>query len=164
MWHLVFISVHAVFAVAAFVAGLAMLLAPPGPRSWGRPSPLIHATGVTVMSATLPFSLAVGWSDVGAAARPVFIGLFALSLYMVWRALQAGHAWRRSDRGRLIDHVGFNLIALATGFLAVVVLRAGAGVVGILAVAIGVPILGHWAIHRLKARAARSASLAPVEQ
>lgn len=163
MEHTVLITVHAVFATAAFAAGLLVMVAAVR-RDDRRPWPVrAHTVGISVMSAALPPSLVVGWSGFAGPAGPIFVGLTVLAGYMVWTSLRADRAWRASQVLQVVDDVGFNLVGLGTGFLAVAVLRAGGSVVGIVLVAVVTPLIGHWVIHRLRARVART-DLAPATE
>lgn len=156
MWHLVFVAIHAVFATAATAAALLVVFTPPGAARRGSRMLRAHTVCIAIMSGALPLSIVSGWADFAGMTGPLFIGLFVLSLYMVWRSGRAERAWRVGDFPRVIDHVGFSLIALATGFFAVAVLRAGFGGFGVIVIAVGIPVLGHVAVHRLRTRAARS--------
>lgn len=156
MWHLIFVSIHAVFATAATAAALLVVFTPPRANRRGSHTLRAHTVCTAIMSGALPLSIASGWADFAGMTGPLFIGLFVLSLYMVWRSVRAERAWRVGDVPGVIDHVGFSLVALATGFFAVAVLRSGFGGIGVVAVAVGIPVLGHVVVHRLKARAARS--------
>lgn len=161
MWHDLVIAVHALFATVGFVAALVILLsrfAPPPSGAVVR----VHTVCIVVMSATLPISIVLGWQGFAPIARPIFLGLAVLSVYMIVRALQAEKAWRVPDPARVVGHVGFNAIALTTGFFAVFVLRLGLGWVSIVVVALGIPVAGHfWLNHRTRAVAA-SAATTPV--
>ena len=57
---------------------------------------------------------------------------------------------RRSIPGgpAFIDHVGFTLICLVAGLVTVLVLRAGAGPIGIIAASIAIPLAGRRLIAR----------------
>lgn len=158
MWHTLVVALHAVLATAAFAAGLVILLSrftPPPPDAVAR----AHTVCTAGMAATLPISLALGWEGFAPIARPVFVGLTALSAFMVWRAVQAERAWRAPAPARVVEHVGFNVIALTTGFFAVLVLRLGLGWVGIVVAALGIPVAGHfWINHRRRAVAASAAA------
>lgn len=156
MWHLIFVSIHAVFATAAAASALLVVFTPPGAARRGSHTLRAHTVCIAIMSGALPLSIASGWADFASITRPLFIGLFVLTLYMLWRSVKAEHAWQVGDLPGVIDHVGFSLIALATGFFAIAVLRAGFGGIGVITVAVGIPVLGHVVVHRLKARAVRS--------
>lgn len=162
MWHLVFVSLHAAFATAAFVAGLVAIVLPRLPVEFRRTVVRVHMVGIVGMSGSLPFSLAAGWADFAEPARPVFLGLFVLSLYMLRRAVKAMHAWSRGENRTMVDHVGFNLIALTIGFTAVAVVRADLGIAAVIA-AVAISLLaGHLVIRALRARSDEWATVAGV--
>lgn len=161
MWHLTLTTIHAVAATAA--APLAVL------ALWPSLSPVmrtrllrVHLACIAVLSGVLPISIAVGWDGFPGIARGIFIGLFAISVYMVRKALLALRTSRANDRTGLIDHLGFTLTALATGFAAIAVLRAGVGVVGIIAVAALLPVAGHFITQWAKGRVRTTTSREPV--
>ncbi|WP_148239283.1 hypothetical protein [Ruania zhangjianzhongii] len=149
MAHNVLIVIHAVAAVAALGTGLLSL------RS-ARTTQLLaaHAALTTVMAAVLPLSLAVGWSELTTLTRGIFVALSALAAVMAGRSWLARRAAQRGHDLAVVEHVGFTLIALVTGFLTVAVLRAGGGSVGVVAAAIAVPLLGHLVMSRLRTRVA----------
>lgn len=145
--HLLFISIHAVFATVALLVGLLGLRHP-------RLLP-IHTWATTGMSAALPLSLFAGWSDLTAVTRPTFVALFVLSIVMVLQAFRAERAWRTVAPWYVVlDRVGFNIIGYTTGFLAVAVLRVGAAPAVIILVAAGIPVAGHLCLRWLRTRPA----------
>jgi hypothetical protein len=155
MWHLIFITLHALSAIAGFALGISVLLTRSTSERRGRQRLRAHTLAIAGMAGALPFSLAVGWAGFSEAVRPVFLGLFPLALYMFWRARRAERAYQEANRVLVIDHVGFNVIALSIGFFAVLVLRLGAGWPGILAVVVGLVVLGHLVLRRLKTASSR---------
>lgn len=142
MWHLIFVTLHAVCATAALVLGVLAL----------RHQRLMvaHLAGVAGMAGCLPLSIAAGWSGFIDLTRTIFIGLFVLSLVMLVQAFWARRAQRAGNEQAAIGHLGFNVIALVTGFLAVAVLRTGAGVIGVVIVAVVTPLLGHLIVKLLQ--------------
>lgn len=152
MWHLAFVSIHAVLATAAFASGAFAILVGTIPAVRRTAVLRVHLWCTVGMSAALPLSIAAGWTSSTLPERPIYIGLFALSAYMVRRAHAARRDWRDRSRHLIVDHVGFNLIALATGFFAVAAIRADLGIIGIITVAAGIPALGHIALRRLRSR------------
>ena len=149
------ITVHAVAATVAFVAGL---LSVPAGRFLGT-----YRSAMAVMAAALVPAVLVDWSTTDAVARTAFGGLFLLSGVMVLRAELAARMSPDRTGGPVpayLGHVGFTLIALADGFGVVAVLRAGAPGWLIAAVAVGVVLVGHLGIEAAKRRLVRPAGSA----
>lgn len=149
MAHTVLITIHAVAAVLALGAGFLALRTHSSRRLFDA-----HAGTTTVMAAALPLSLVAGWADLTTLTRVLFVALSALAAAMVVRAWLARRAAHGGRSLAVVEHVGFNLIALVTGFLTVAVLRTGWGAVGVVVAAIAVPLLGHLLVGRLRARIA----------
>jgi uncharacterized membrane protein YfcA len=94
-------------------------------------------------------------SRLDAMQRVIFPGLFLLSVYMLFRGLQARTVLVSHSADwfpRYVDHIGFTLIALFEGFIIVggidvgapAWLTAAAAVLGVLA--------GNRTLHRLQAQ------------
>jgi hypothetical protein len=144
------ITVHALAATVAFVAGL---LAAPAGRFLG-----VYRSAMVVMAAALVPAVLVDWTTTDVVGRFAFGGLFLLSLGMVVRAELAARMAPERTGGPLpayLGHVGFTLIALADGFGVVAVLRAGAPGWVIAAVAAGVVVVGHLGVEAMKRRLVR---------
>ncbi|WP_167133268.1 hypothetical protein [Paramicrobacterium chengjingii] len=145
MWHLVFVSLHAALATVALVAGVLGLRHP-------RLLP-VHLWSIIGMSLALPFSVVAGWAGFTAVTRPIFVALVVLSCFMVIQAFRANRASRSDAHWRIVVNcLGFNIIGLTTGFLAVAVLRMGAGPAVVILVAVGVPVVGHFCVRWLRNR------------
>lgn len=149
MLHTVFITVHALAATLAFVAGV---LAVPAGRFL-----TIYRAALVVMTAALVPALLVSWNTIDAVARTVFTGLLVLAAGMIVRAELAGRMSPVRTGGPVaayLEHVGFTLIALADGFVVVAAIRAGAPGWLTGAVAVGVVAVGHVALGIAKRRLA----------
>lgn len=149
MAHTVLIVVHAVAAVAALGSGFFALRAHSSRRLFDT-----HAVTTTVMAAVLPLSLAARWAELTTLTRILFVALSALAAVMAVRSWLARRAAHGGQSLAGVEHVGFTLIALVTGFLTVAVLRTGWGVAGVVVAALAVPLLGHLLVGRLRARVA----------
>lgn len=134
------IAVHAATGVIAFVLGVRLVAGGrdgPVPRGFAG----YYACLVT-MVATLLAAVVLDWRALEAPARLAFGGLSALALVVVARAERARRrlaAASARDRRRLVDDVGFSLVALFDGFAIVAAIDLGApawlvalvGVVGV---------------------------------
>jgi hypothetical protein len=144
------ITVHAIAGVVAFGAGCDALLR----RRWFG----VFFWALTAMVVFLGAAIAVDWSTTGSVSRAVFIGLFALGAFMVWRAQQARQLLTVAPRGdddrsrSYIGHVGFNLVALLDGFVVVALFNGGLPGWGTALVGAGVALAGHSAVQELTRR------------
>lgn len=149
MAHTVLIVIHAVAAVAALGSGFLALRAHSPRRLFDA-----HAVTTTAMAAVLPLSLVAGWADLITLTRVLFVALSALAAAMAVRSWLARRAAHSGQHVAVVEHIGFNLIALVTGFLTVAALRTEWGVAGVVVAALAVPLLGHLLVGRLRARVA----------
>lgn len=100
--------------------------------------------------------LGVRWTFLDDPTRWLFATLNVLAVYTLWRSGQARYTRRpvtsqQSDRH--LDHLGFTLIALVVGFVAISLLNLGApGWMVALAGAVCI-VIGHLGLQRIKARA-----------
>lgn len=136
--HLTFLTIHAVAAVLAAVAGVLALRRP----RW--------AGSYVVLLAVSAAALA------GVAATPtpgmllIDLALLALFVVVLVRAEQARRVASAARAGspRYVAGVGFGLISLAAGFLVVTVFDLGAPVWGIVATGVIVAVVGHLVLRR----------------
>lgn len=145
--HNLLIILHAASATISFFAGLFLIFLPKS-GSAGRLFGLYWATllGMVVLLAAV---IIVYWSEYSNTERIIFPGLFALGVYMLYRAQSARHLLKSQPadwQHAYIEHVGFTLISLFEGFVIVGALTSGfpGWVVGILAL-LGV-LIGRWLI------------------
>src|SRR5438105_1119139 len=154
MLHAVLITLHATTAVLCFGFGAATLLAHATTRS--RQSLFrYYLTTLVAMIVFLVGAILAHVAQLDGTQRAVFLGLFVLSLYMLFRGFQARAVLfsRRDDQlGSYIHHIGFTLISLFEGFIIVAAidlgapgwLTAGAAVLGV--------IVGSRVLHRIQTR------------
>ena len=149
MLHDLFTSMHAAAGVVAFACGCAAM--------WRRSAFPAYFASLVAMVAFMVAAVAVDWAGLTAAPRTIFLALVALGGYLLVRAdlarrELAGGADARSPR--VVDHIGFTLVALFDGFAVVAVVTRGgpgwlAAVVGVVGVAVG-----HLTLRRVKRRGA----------
>ena len=150
--HTALIVVHAVSATGALLIGIPALWVP---RLLGA-----QLTLVLVMTASLGGAVVIDLAT-GVPGRWVFVGLLALALAMCLSSFRAAR-WMTSRPAVGTQALGFSLISLVTGFVAVSVIGAGWPVVVVTA-AIAAPILiGRALVDRLVST--RGATPAPVRR
>ena len=153
--HLILIIAHAGFGVLACVAGGLALT-----RSGWLPAYRWSFAGLVL---TLAGAITVGWGGFGPVERILFPGLLLLGGYCVVRAVRT----RPSDSdpvscadparaGRYLDDVGFGLISLFVGFVAVGVLDLGAPGWAAAVVAVAASVLGPRVLAGIKRRRLRT--------
>ena len=157
MLNTILITVHAVAATIAFGAGA---LSAPAGRFLG-----VYRGAMAVMAAALVPAILVDWSTTDPTARIVFIGLIGLACVMVARA-ELAHRRSPARTGgptaAYLDHIGFTLISLADGFAVVAAIRGGAPGWAVVALAVGVVVVGHVTLQIAKRRLVHPAGVAPV--
>ena len=156
--HLALVTLHALAATAALVAGVVAVHTGRGFR--------VHVVGLVVMALALGPSLAVGWPAFPPSARVAFAGLAVLAVAMVGQTVRAVRIRRTevlpSDRPvgpRFVGVLGVNLVALTVAGTVVPVLRAGGGAVGVVVAVLVTVVLGHL----LVARRVRAVTTGPPE-
>ncbi len=144
--HTFSIVVHALSATGAFIIGVVLLFQ----RNTSRQLPLGGAFVVllVLLEVFLVIAILSHVTSLPTMTQIIFGGLAILGLYMIWRAVQAVSVLREppGNQGAVIDHIGFNLIALFDGFAIisaidlqapgwlVAVIAVGAGAIGISAI------------------------------
>lgn len=147
MWHTLFITIHAVSGVVAFVSGYVTLRR-------GSLFPLFLGS-LTAMAVSLVPALATAWGGLDAVTRVLFAALTGLAAFLVWRAARAGRirpAAGNPSSSAYIDHVGFALVALVDAFVVVTVLNLGAPGWLIATAGVAIAVAGHLAIQGEKRR------------
>ncbi|MCP2256037.1 hypothetical protein LY13_004820 [Prauserella aidingensis] len=144
VWHTVVVLVHAAAAVAALGLGIAALRFPPLLRA--------HTATIVIMTAALPVAIALRWAERAPATTAIFSGLAVLGAVMIVRAVLAERSARLGRRRDVLSHVGFNVIALVTGFLILPAMRSGLGPFAVVATAVLVPVVGSTTLHLLRRR------------
>lgn len=150
--HSLLIVVHAAAGTAAFGAGFAALRRP----AWFG----FYFGSMVVMAGSVAAAVVVGWDTRPPGARAIFSGLLGLAAVMVWRADLARRLLAAGDfpSEAAVGHVGFTLIGLADAFVVVTVANAGAPGAVVLAVAVGVAVVGHVLLGRGRQRVAATAA------
>ena len=154
--HNLLIILHAASATISFFAGLFLIIfLKSGPS--GRLFGLYWATllGMVVL---LAGAILVYWVEYSNTERIIFPGLFALGVYMLYRARRADESLRSQHgdgKRAYIEHIGFTLISLFEGFVIVSGLTSGFSgwVVGLVAI-LGV-LVGRWLIGVAQERIAK---------
>lgn len=145
--HNLLISGHAAAGFVALVAGCLAIRHQRAVRA--------YLGSVIALVAFLLAALTLDWPGLGSSARVTFAALTALAGYVLWRAVQAVRD-RRPGAGQqspqFLDHLGFTLIALLVGFVAIAVLDLGAPLWLVVAASVGCIIVGHLSLQRIKAR------------
>lgn len=117
LW-LLFIVLHAASGVFCFISGLMLL----SPKQY-RKRPWILTVFLTSLIGLIIFLIGATvshWGDLTVATRIIYTSLFGLSLYMLWRALQARHKLKLGHMNMsYVDDIGFPLISLFNGFIIV---------------------------------------------
>jgi hypothetical protein len=147
MWNTVFVTVHALAAVAAFAAGLLALRT-------GRWLP-VYRLAMAVMAGALVPAVLVDWATTDLPARVAFAGLIGLAAAMVVRAELAG---RRPTAAAHAHHIGFTLISLAVGFVVVSGIRLGAPGWLVAVLGVGIVLAGRSTLGRFGRRAPLAAA------
>lgn len=150
MWHTVFIALHTIAATVALLAGLVALPA-------GRLFELYRWTLAGMVVFLVP-ALAIDWAQFDDIVKVIFTALLVLSAVMFYRATLASRMLPAMTSGpteAYLNHVGFTLIALFDGFAVVAVLRAGAPGWLVAVTAVGIPLIGHFALRATRVRLIR---------
>lgn len=154
MWHTVFIILHTLAGVIAFVAGCVAIR-----RGSLFATYLWSMVGMVLF---LVLAIAVNWGELDTPTRILFSAFFVLGAVMVWRAAQARRLVPSGSTGpsrRYIDHVGFTLVALFDAFVVITVLDLGAPGWAVAAAGVLVAIAGHFALRAYSAGLAGTRTL-----
>lgn len=147
MVHTLLIGGHAVAGCVALIAGCLAIR--------HQRAALVCLGSVLALVAFLAAALVLDWATLGTPTRVTFAALTVLGGYVIWRTVQAVGT-RRPGAGpqspQFLDHLGFTLISLLVGFVAIAVLNLGAPLWGVIASALGCIIGGHITLQRVKAR------------
>lgn len=156
MFTAILVTGHAAFATIALIAGY---LAIRRDRTL-----TLHLSSLVASVAFLYTLLAVRWTSLDVGTRWLFAALAVLAGYVIWRALQA-HRYRRpttaDQSDRYLSHLGFTLIALLVGFVAIAVLNLGAPG-WLAATAAGCIAAGHFRLEKIKNRARQMRTRTPA--
>jgi len=145
--HNILIILHAISATICFFAGCFLILSPKqaADQLWFS----VYWWALVGMVILLAGALLTAWTNFSSLERIIFPGLWALSIYMLYRARNANllRKAQPTDWAKgYIEHIGFTLIALFEGFIIVSGLNSGVPgwLVGLLAI-LGV-LIGRWVI------------------
>ncbi len=144
--HTLAIVVHALSATGAFIIGIALIFQSNTLRQ------LQLGVAFVVLLLLLEVFLVIAIlshvTSLPGIMQIIFGGLAILGLYMIWRAVQAVSVLRdqHGNQEAVIDHIGFNLIALFDGFaiISAIDLHAPGWLVAVIAV--GAVAIGNYAI------------------
>jgi hypothetical protein len=145
--HSLAIIVHAVSATGAFIVGIVCLFQ----RNTLRQLQLGVAFLVLLilMEVFLIIAILTNITSLPGITQIIFVGLAILGVYMIWRAVQALIVLQEREGNQLavIDHIGFNIIALFDGFaiISAIDLQAPGWLVAVIAV--GAVVIGIYAIN-----------------
>lgn len=151
MLHATLIALHAVSGAIAFIAGCLVLRRRTGFS--------VYRWSLLALVLFLAAAIAIDWPTLDTLSRILFTAFVALGGYLVYRASRARRLLAATEverYARLADHVGFTLIALFDGFVVILVLDLGAPTWLVVLVGIGAAVAGHFALRRVKTRAART--------
>ena len=153
--HDLIIILHGIVATMSFFAGCFLLFSI---RQTSRKGMFgVSWWALTGLAVLLAGAILVYWTRYSTVERLIFPALFALSIFMIYRASSARRLLQRQQdnwRHEYIEHIGFTLISLFEGFMIVSGLNSGlpGWLVGLLAI-LGV-LLGRWVIHFAQRRLA----------
>lgn len=150
--HLIFIILHALFGVIAFFAGWTNIQG----LNEKQPTRLvwIYLASLVGMVVFMAGAIAADWVRHADGQLYIFLGLFFLGIFMLYRAYRAYQVLERRGRGwrmSYVDHLGFTLISLFDGFVIVSAIDLGAPVWGIVFIAVTGVLAGIYTINRTKA-------------
>ena len=144
--HTLSIVVHALSATGAFIIGIVLLFQ----RNTLRQLQLGVAFLVLLilMEVFLVIAILSHVTSLPTLTQIIFGGLAILGVYMIWRAVQAVSVLQGQNGNQLavIDHIGFNLIALFDGFVIISALDLHAPGWLVAVIAVGAVALGNYAL------------------
>ncbi len=151
--HSVIIILHAASATLAFFAGCLLIFSPAYTSNQRLFN--VYEWALISMVVLLAGAIFVYWTQYSNVERIIFPALFALSIYMLYRAWSANRLLASAQIGweiAYIEHIGFTLISLFEGFIIVSGLNSGfpGWLVGVVAV-VGL-LLGRWLIGSTRRR------------
>ena len=144
--HTISVVVHALSATGALITGIVLLFQ----RDTLRQLQLVVALVVLLilMEVFLVIAILSHVTSLPAITQIIFLGLAILGLYMIWRAVQAVSVLQDQNGNQLavIDHIGFNLIALFDGFAIIIALDLHAPGWLVAVIAVGAVVVGNYAL------------------
>ena len=147
LW-LIFIIIHTLLALTAFVAGLLMLHRPVIERRPWLMTLFLFAT--IAMTIFVVLATVSHWYSISVGERVAFGLLPLLALYMIYRIVKARTYLQNGQWNRYIDGVGFALISYFDGFIIVAMLDLKAPAWAVATVAVLAVLLGTRYVNRAK--------------
>ena len=148
--HTIAVIIHATSATAALIVGIVLILQ----RDTFRQMQLSLAFLILIilMEVFLVTAFLSHVTSLPLITQIIFAVLAVLGLYMIWRAVQAWSVLReqRGNPEAVVDHVGFNLIALFDGFAIITSLDLQAPGWLVAVIAVAVVVVGNYAINMRK--------------
>lgn len=140
MVHTAFITLHAAAGIIAFTAGCLALRK--------RAYMTIYFWSLIALVVSLAAVVVLDWAGLDTVSRALFAALLGFGGFLIWQAVQARRLPTGDPelRARVIDHVGFTLIALFDGFVIILALDLGAPVWSAIVVAVAGVAVGRTAI------------------
>jgi uncharacterized membrane protein len=146
---LIFIILHTLSGIICFISGL-MLLSPK--RYLKNPSLLwVFLLSLLGLIMFLVGAIISHWYELDVMTKTIYIGLFFLSLYMMYRALKARRRLLANEKSfEYVEDIGFPLIALFNGFVIVALIDLGAPAWVVAGGAIAAAIIGGRLVTKKK--------------
>jgi len=145
--HTFSIIIHALRATGAFIIGIVLIFQSNTLRQLQLGVAFLVL--LILMEMFLVIAILSQVTSLPSITQLIFGGLAILGMYMIWRAVQAVSVLREQNGNQLavIDHVGFNLVALFDGFaiISAIDLHAPGWLVAVIAV--GAVVIGIYAIN-----------------
>src|SRR5437016_13536222 len=145
--HTLSIVIHALSATGALIIGIVLLFQSNTLRQLQLGVAFLVL--LILMEVFLVIAILSHVTSLPAITQIIFLGLAILAMYMIWRAVQAVFVLREPhpNQGAVIDHIGFNLIALFDGFAIISALDLAAPGWLVAVIAVGAVALGNYAIN-----------------
>ena len=153
--HAILITLHATAAILCVAFGAATLQAN-ATKSSRQSLFRYYLIALIAMIMFLAGAILAHVNRLDGTQRGIFLGLFVLSLYMLFRGLQARtvlFSQRDDQLGSYIHHIGFTLISLFEGFIIVAAIDLGAPGWLTAGVAVLGVIVGSRVLHRIQTQA-----------
>jgi hypothetical protein len=144
--HTLTVVVHALSATGALIVGIVLLFQSNTRRQLQLG--IAFLVLLMLMEVFLVITILSHVTSLPAITQLIFGGLAILGLYMIWRAVQAVSVFQEQNGNQLavIDHIGFNLIALFDGFAIISALDLHAPGWLVAVIAVGAVALGNYAL------------------
>jgi hypothetical protein len=151
MLHFLLIVLHALSGVIAFVAGWMSIIRlrtkPLSGLLW------LYLGSLVGLVVFMSGAILIDWPQLSTVQLLIYLGLFALGIYMLVQGYQAYAVQQKHDQGwkvSYVDHVGFTLIALFDGFVIVSAIDLGVPAWGVVVIGVLGVVVGRYAINRAR--------------